>query len=66
VVQARETLDCMDCHGGLRDFAWQELGYREDPWQDQVEMAPEEAPTPPPRMGMPPIEESVLPTFPGQ
>jgi len=66
VVQSKDTLDCMDCHGGLSDFAWQELGYREDPWQDQVEMAPEKASTPPPRMGMPPIEESVLPTFPGQ
>jgi hypothetical protein len=65
VVQAKDTLDCMDCHGGPSGFAWQELGYREDPWQDQVEMTPEATPTAPPRMGMPPIEESVLPAFPG-
>ena len=65
VVRARDTLTCMDCHGTGNGFNWQQLGYREDPWQDLVQHPPEMLP-PPPTLSQPPVEESVLPAMPEQ
>ena len=65
VVRARDSLGCMDCHGTRSGFTWQQLGYRDDPWQNREQRSPAMRATPP-TLGLPPVEESVLPTPSGQ
>jgi len=60
VVSASKALDCMDCHGTRSHFPWQDLGYRQDPWLDQAPPTPQPV-AGPPAIGLPPIEEDVLP-----
>ncbi len=65
VKSADQALDCMDCHGSSALFNWQKLGYRHDPWADGREnrQTPPLTRTPP-RISLPPVEESVLPVTP--
>ncbi len=66
VVAAEKALDCMDCHGTVSRFDWQQLGYEQDPWLS--ESAHFGTPKPQrelPTIGLPPIRESVLPSIPG-
>jgi len=65
VAPANKALDCLDCHGGGARFNWRALGYEQDPWTNDRENMK----TPPPAqalptIGLPPVQESVLPAAP--
>ena len=60
-----KALDCMDCHGSASRFSWRKLGYRQDPWIGGREnRQPPPATMNTPSIGLPPVEESVLPVMP--
>jgi hypothetical protein len=66
VAGVNKTLGCLDCHGSAARFNWRRLGYEQDPWtggRKNLKIPPpvQELPT----IGLPPVQESVLPVTPG-
>lgn len=67
VARANKALGCLDCHGSAARFNWRRLGYEQDPWTGGRKNLKNPPPVQKlPIIGLPPVQESVLPVTPGR